>query len=466
MRRSELRKIIQEEVKKASRKSHLQESTPDTRVRPVRPSYGAVTGRPVTRDDIVSAISDMAKERDGTRRRRTQGMPDEELDALHDWLLQRLLDRDRKDADLDDMYAGGDIDPLDDDYDDEPEPFEDLPKHSGMGRALESKIQIKTGDLRKIIREEISKSDDLDKDIEAKETEIEALKDLKAIYDKNPELKQESTRGAVQRAAIASELEHNLLTQYDSYSPEQLYELGWDVGMRLKRITDKEHQYLESEYPSYERGYVHGWTELKSQEERDQTYMHEVWMGKHPDKRTDAWVAMNRRRFKFRRMLSSARQLPGTRKHVNYDTAHGARPLEVPSRAEVMKQWNKIADAWVEALDDDSVPVEVAMSLLDDLKAFEDEVKSTIDKAEADARRKHGVAPPRWLTAESLQSMIFEELAAVGAASSQGQQGVKSKKDKAVCECECGCPKCTQPGADAFAYEILVSGDEDKFEGS
>lgn len=457
MRRSELRKIIQEEVKKASRKSHLQESTPDTRV---RSSYGVVTGRPVPRADIESDISDMAKELDGRRWPRTQNMSDEDLHALHDELLQRLLDRDREGADLDGMYPEPDIDPL---YDDEPEPFEDLPKHSGMGRALESKIQIKTGDLRKIIQEEISKSVDLDDDIEAKKEEVEALEKLRDLHDEHPKLKgalqQESTRGAAQRAAIASELEHDLLTQYDSYSDAERYRLGWDVGMRLKRITDEEHQYLESEYPSYERGYNAGWTELKSQEEREQTYMYEVWMGKQPDERTDEWVDMNRRRLAFKRMMRAGHEIPGTLKKVNYRWAVG-----MDGEMETMKQWNEIADALVKGYEDDSVPAEVVKHLEAELKAIEDEVRSTIEKAWLDARRKYGVAPPRWLTAESLQSMIFEELAAVGAASPQGQQGVKSKKDKAVCGC--GCPKCTQPGADAFAYEILVSGDEDKFEGS
>ncbi|MHA2020999.1 MAG: hypothetical protein ACW96N_04740, partial [Candidatus Thorarchaeota archaeon] len=198
MRRSELRKIIQEEVKKSDRKSKLQETTPDTRV---RSSYGAVYGRPVSRDDIVSDISDMAKELDGTRWPRTQGMSDEELHSLHDRLLKRLLDRDRKAADLDDMYPERDIDPL---YDDEPEPFEDLPKHSGMRRARESKIQIKTGDLRKIIREEISKSDDLNDAVADKQEEVEALEKLRDLHDEHPELEgalqQESTRSAAQRA--------------------------------------------------------------------------------------------------------------------------------------------------------------------------------------------------------------------------------------------------------------------------
>jgi hypothetical protein len=178
---------------------------------------------------------------------------------------------------------------------------------------------------------------------------------------------------------------------------------------------------------------------------------------------------------------------------VNYRSAVG-----MDGEMETMKQWNDIADALVKGYEDDSVPTEVVKHLEAELKAIEDKVRSTIEKAEADARRKYGAEPPRWLTAESLQSMIFEELAAVGAASSQGQQGVKSakKQDEAdyACDCsnckkssspcasncqcskckksargcpaDCQCKKCTQPGAGAFAYEILVSGEEDKFEGS
>jgi hypothetical protein len=157
--RKNIKQIIAEEIGAALHRRRLREG-PDTRA---RASWDEVHGRSVTRDDLVSDISDMAKELDGTRWPRTQGMSDEELHSLHDRLLRRLEDRELSynyhddidtkpsPADLDDelearyrgdfenLYPDRDhpVDPLDD----APEEGEDLPRRSGMRRRIGEAIR-------------------------------------------------------------------------------------------------------------------------------------------------------------------------------------------------------------------------------------------------------------------------------------------------------------------------------------
>lgn len=145
--RKNIRQIVAEELDAALNRRQLREG-PDWRA---RESWDEVYGRLATREEIVSDISDMAKELDGVRWPRTKGMTDEELHSLHDRLLQRIQDRELElsysdidmkpsSTDLDDELEARYRGDLDDFYpepvDDSPEEGEELPRRSGMRRRI------------------------------------------------------------------------------------------------------------------------------------------------------------------------------------------------------------------------------------------------------------------------------------------------------------------------------------------